>query len=127
MPIPPPALTAPASSLARSLSRAASRSVPGEQLLVGSGIEQLIDLRGVGELDLDQPTLAVRVLVDLLGRVRERLVDCGDLAGEWGDHVRDGLDRLDLGIGLVLGDLIAGLGRLIEDDLAERVSCMLAV
>ena len=35
--------------------------------------------------------------------------------------VGDRLHRLDLGVGRVLGDLGADLGRLVEDDLAERV------
>ena len=55
--------------------------------------------RRVGEPDLDQPARAVRVVVDPLGRIGESLVDRGDLARERCDHVGDGLDRLDLGVG----------------------------
>ena len=53
-----------------------------EQLAVGGHVEQLVDLRGVRELHADQPSLAVRVLVDQLGAVGDRVVDGRDLAGE---------------------------------------------
>ena len=85
------------------------------------GVHQRLGLRGVRQLDLDQPALAVGVLVDRLGLVAERLVDGDDLARQRRDHVGDRLDRLDLGVGLVLGHLRADLGRLEEHDLAERV------
>src|SRR3954469_23606188 len=92
-----------------------------EQLLVGAGVEERVDLRRVREPDADEPALAVGVVVDRLGRVDDLLVDLEHLAGERRDHVRDGLDRLDLAVGRVPGDLLALLRRLEVDELAERV------
>ena len=45
------------------------------------GVHQLIELSGVGELDLDHPALSVRIGVDGLGSSLESSVDLDDLAG----------------------------------------------
>src|SRR5512142_1888196 len=66
-------------------------------LTIGGSVHQPLGLARVRELDLHEPALAVRILVDALGRVAERLVRLGDLARQRGDHVGDRLDRLDLG------------------------------
>jgi hypothetical protein len=50
-------------------------------------VHQLLALGGVGEAQLDQPALAVRVVVDLLRVVGERLVDLDDLTGQRRDDV----------------------------------------
>ena len=55
------------------------------------------------------------------GESPERLVDLDDLARQGRDHVRDGLDRLDLGVGLVGLELGADRRGVEEDDLAQRV------
>ena len=93
----------------------------GQMLLVGGDVEEAVDLGGVGEADPHEPALAVGVLVDGLGRVDDLLVHLEDLARERRDHVRDGLDRLDLAVGGVLRRRAAVGGRLEVDELAERV------
>src|SRR3984957_6456798 len=47
--------------------------------LVGGGVHQRLGLSRVRQADLDQPALAVGVVVDLLGAVGKRLVDLDDL------------------------------------------------
>src|SRR4051812_24332548 len=84
-------------------------------LTIGGSVHEPVGLAGIRELDLHQPALPVRVLVDGLRRVRERTVGLDDLAAQRRDHVRDGLDRLDLGVARVLLDLRAHLGWVEED------------
>ena len=48
-------------------------------------------------------------------------IDLDDLARQRSDHVGDGLDGLDLGVGLALAHGAAHGRELEEDDLAERV------
>src|SRR5919197_2773347 len=62
-----------------------------EELPVGLRIEQVADLPGVGEANPDEPAVAVRILVDRLRRVDDRLVDLDDFAGERRDQVGDRL------------------------------------
>src|SRR3954447_25666507 len=100
---------------------AAEPSAAAYVLTIGGSVHQAVGLARVRQLDLHEPALAGRGLIALLGRVRERLIGLGDLARQRRDHVRDGLDRLDLGIGLVLLDLGAGGRRVEEDELAELV------
>src|SRR3954452_2434646 len=101
--------------------RKAARLAAAYVLTIGGGVHEALDLAGVREADLHQPAVAVRLLVDLLGRVAEGLVGLGDLAGQRRDHVRDSLDRLDLGVGGVLLDLGSHGRRVEEDELAELV------
>ena len=77
--------------------------------------------RRVGEPDADEPAVAVRILVDRLGRVDRRLVHLEHLAGERRDHVGDRLHRLDLAVRRVLRHVRALRRRLEVDELAERV------
>src|ERR687891_1995217 len=97
------------------------RSLFVEQLPVGGGVEQLVRLGGVGEADLHEPALAVRVLVDRLGLLDHLAVHLDDLARQRRDHVRDGLDGFDLPVALVPGKRAAFVRGLVVDDLAERV------
>jgi hypothetical protein len=60
--------------------------------LVRSGVEEVVQVSGVGELDLDHPAGAIRLGVDGLGSAFQRLVDGDDLAADRGEDVRDGLD-----------------------------------
>ena len=92
-----------------------------DELLVRLDVEQRVDLGGVGETDPDEPALAVGVLVHGLGRVDDLLVHLEDLARERRDHVRDGLDRLDLAVRGVLRRRTAVGRRLEVDELAESV------
>src|SRR3954451_10243868 len=93
----------------------------GERGLVGGGVEQAVGLGLVGELDLDHPAVAVRIVVDVLGRVAQAEVDLDDLAAERRDDVRDRLDGLDLSVGLPGGDGRADLRRVEEHDFAQGV------
>src|SRR5438045_3524891 len=103
----------------RPVSFSAAKLASAYVLTIGGGVHEALGLARVRELDLHEPAVAVRVVVDLLRRVAERLVRLGDLARQRGDHVGDGLDRLDLRIGSVLLDLGAGGRRVEEDELAE--------
>ncbi len=73
-------------------------------------VHQRVGLGRVARADLDHPAVAVGVLVDRLGLVAQRLVDLDDLAGQRRDDVGDGLDRLDLGVGLVLVTVVPTSG-----------------
>jgi len=75
----------------------------------------------VSDPDLHHPAVAVGILVDELGVVGEPLVDFDELSRERRVDVRHRLDRLDLGVGLILGELRADRGSIEVDDVAERV------
>src|ERR1700722_413023 len=96
-------------------------SLATQRGLVGSGVHQRLTLGGVGHAHLDQPALAVGVLVDRGWIIGEGIVDGDDLPGERRYDIRDGLDGLHLRIGSVLGERGADRWRVEEDDLAERV------
>ena len=49
-----------------------------DERAVRGGVEQRVELGRVGHLDHEDPARAVRVCVDLLGRVVERLVHLDD-------------------------------------------------
>src|SRR5436190_9954427 len=66
----------------------------GQKLPVVLGAQELVRLAGIAEPHPDQPPLAVWILVDRLGAVREGLVDLHDLPRERGIDVRDGLHGL---------------------------------
>src|SRR5947199_2611330 len=84
-------------------------------------IHETVDLRRIGHADADEPAVAVRVLVHGLRLVDRLLIHVEHLSGERRDDVRDRLHRLDLPVGLVLGEVRSCLGRLEVDELAERV------
>src|SRR3954465_12758548 len=92
-----------------------------EQLPVRGGVQKGFGLGRVAQPDLDQPALAVRILVDGLGRFHDLLVDLDHLAGNRRDHFRDGFDGLDLAVARILRDRRTLLRRLVVDELAERV------
>src|SRR3954464_2116110 len=94
--------TAPSVSPLRS-PRAAAPAAPGEALSV-STLHVLLALLGLhhdfqivrgGEPDLDQPALAVGILVEELGIVHHGGVELGGLAPEGRERRGHGLDRLD--------------------------------
>ena len=70
---------------------------------------------------LHQPAVAVRVVVDLLRRVAEQLVDLHDLARQRRDDIRDGFHGLDLRVRLVLARGLADLRGVHEHHLAQLV------
>src|ERR1044072_2232859 len=92
-----------------------------EKRLVGGHVEEPVGLGRIAEPDLDEPPLAVRVVVDLLRLIEDDLVHLDDLTRERGDEIGDGLHRFDLAVAFVGGDRRPLLGRLEMDELAERV------
>src|SRR5689334_7667842 len=90
----------------------------GRDLLVGGGVQQLVEVRGARGLDAEHPR-GEGILVHLLRRGREVGVGGDDLAGDRGVDVARGLHRLDDADRLALGDLAAGLRRLDEHHVAQ--------
>src|SRR5215208_3626994 len=73
------------------------------------------------DAELDDPTLSVRVLVDVLGRIFEGGVDLDDLAAHRGVEVRYGLDALDGTEGFAGVEGSSLVRQFEEDDVAEFV------
>lgn len=90
-------------------------------LLVGSLIQQSIQLGGVRDLDLSNPALTLGALVDGLCLVLQNRVTADNLASNWGQHVGSRLDGLDGTDGLASTNLEVGLGELDEDNVTQRV------
>mmetsp|Transcript_12883 Transcript_12883/g.45717 ORF Transcript_12883/g.45717 Transcript_12883/m.45717 type:complete len:205 (-) Transcript_12883:31-645(-) len=88
-------------------------------LLVRRRVHELLELRGLGDLDLDEPAVLERGRVDEARRVAECLVHLGDGARDGRVDVGGGLDRLDGAKRLALDDLVADVGEVDEDDVAE--------
>ena len=63
--------------------------------LVVSGREETLDGTGISHLALDDPALAVGVLIDQLGCILELSIGLLDVDSTGSDQVRDRLDRLD--------------------------------
>ena len=63
--------------------------VIGEQFGVFPGAEQLLYISGLVDADLEHPTGAVGILVDLFGVFFQALVYFENLAGSWGNEVGD--------------------------------------
>src|SRR5258706_2399530 len=109
-------------SVARPLSRSGMSGMAdpsgGSGFLVAARIEQLVEIRGIGGLDAEDPR-GERVLVHALGRGGELAVGRGDLPGYRRVDVGCGLHRFDHADRLARGDLAPGLGRLDEHDVAE--------
>src|SRR6476619_64254 len=92
-----------------------------DELLVSGGVQQRVGFAGIVEPDPDQPALAVRIFVHGLRRLDHFLIHLDHLAGDRRDHLGDRLDRLDLAVARVLRDAGALLGRLVMDELTERI------
>jgi len=103
-----------------------------DELLVGLGVHQLLEVGNARlvDLDLGDPAAAVRVvlgdLVDGAGLLLEQHVGRGDAAADGGVDVGGALDRLDGADGVAGLDLLALLGELDEDDVAEGLGGVLA-
>jgi hypothetical protein len=91
------------------------------QLLVASGVQQLADLATVRWLDADHPSLAEGILVHLLRGVDEGVVALDDLAGDRREELAHRLGGLDHAERLSRLDLVAHLGQLHVDHVAELV------
>lgn len=94
-------------------------------LVVGGLIQQSLELSGVGNLNLGNPSLTLGAGVDGLGVVLQNGVAADDLAGHGGEDVRSGLDGLNGTDGLTGADLEVGLGELDEDNVTEGVGGVL--
>ena len=88
-------------------------------LLVGNLVHEIVDLAGVGHLDLHEPRVLLRRRVDQLGCVLERLVDLEYRPRDRGVHVRGGLDGLDASEGIPRVELVADGRQIHEDDVPE--------
>ncbi len=66
-----------------------------EQLRVGGGVEELVELGRVRRLQRDHPRRLPAVLVDELGLVLEGRVDARDLAAQGREEIAERLDALD--------------------------------
>jgi hypothetical protein len=84
-------------------------------------VEQFRQAGFFGNLDLRDPTFAVRVAAEHLESFGERLVDGDDLAGDRGLDIAHGLDRLDLAKWLLGVDLGADLRELDEHEVGQRL------
>lgn len=97
----------------------------GSELLVGLLVHELLEIGNalVGNLDLGDPAAAGRVVLGNLvdgGRAfLEGQVASNDLAADGGVDVGGRLDGLDGAKGIASVDLLALLGELDEDDVAE--------
>src|SRR5206468_2687306 len=105
--LPPPALLPSALFLAR------------RELLVLVRVHQVLELRLVLDLDLDQPALVVGVLVDDRGVVLEFGIDGGHRPGQRREQLRYRAYGLELTERLALLHLVTHVGELDGDDLAE--------
>lgn len=90
-------------------------------LLVGSFVEEGIELSNISDLDLGDPTLTLGALVDGLSLVLEDAVAGNDLTGDGGKDIGSRLDRLNGSDGLTGRDIEALLGKLDVDDITQRV------
>ena len=77
------------------------------------------EIVGGGEPDLDQPPVAVRILVEQLGIVHHGVVDLDHLARDGREHLGDRLDRLDRAELVVGVEHLADLRQLHEHHLAQ--------
>src|SRR5262245_48889050 len=86
---------------------------------VGRLVHQAVELGGIANLDLEEPGLALRILIDerrLGGGLR---VDLDHLAGNGGKHIAGGLDAFHHSHRIALLGLATGLRHLHEDDVAQ--------
>ena len=81
------------------------------------------ELANFFNLNLEQPTLTERIIVDDLIVIMYCLVNSLNGAGDRGVQVRNGLGGLNLTTGLTGGDRVANCWKLSEDNLAKAVSC----
>ena len=86
---------------------------------VGSGVHQLTQLSRIGSFDLQHPTLAESVRVDLTGVIRKARVYLDDFTAHGGVDVGSGLDGLDDTKSLASGDAVTSLGELHVHDVTE--------
>lgn len=79
------------------------------ELLVGVLVEEAVELRLVGHLHLDEPTVAHGVSVNELRVLNNALVDLKNLAGDRGVHIRCCLNGLNGAEGVTLVEGVTNL------------------
>lgn len=94
-------------------------------LLVGLRVQQPFKLRSIVDLDLCNPGITLRALVDGLGLVIQEGVTLQHLSGHRGEDIGSGLDRFHSSDGLACADFQVRLGQLNEDDIAKGVGGVL--
>lgn len=92
--------------------------------LIRLRIHKRIDLRSIGDLDLSQPALLLRALVDGTGLVLQHAVRFDDLAADGGHDVGRALDGLNGADGVAGVDFQVDGGELNVDDVAEGFGCV---
>src|SRR5512138_1840560 len=98
-----------------------------DERAVGLRVHERLELLRIGRLDDDHPALLVRIVVDRLGRVAERIVHLDDLAGHRREELRDGLRRLDDAERLALLHGVAHVRHLDVDHVAEQYKVPLVI
>ncbi len=63
-------------------------------LRIGHSIHQAIQLTSILKPNLVKPTVAIRILIDLLRLILEALIHLDNLTGHRAEHIRSRLDRL---------------------------------
>ena len=94
-------------------------------LLVGLRIQQPLKLRSIVDLDLRDPGITLRAVIDGLGLVIQEGVTLQHLSGHRGEDIGSGLDRFHSSDGLACADFQVRLGQLNEDDIAKGVGGVL--
>ena len=78
-------------------------------------------LRLAADLDLCNPAVAFRVLVQVAGLLLQRAVDLGDGTSDRAENVRRRLDRFDSADGITSAYLEVNLGQFDVDDVAQSL------
>ena len=89
-------------------------------LLICLHVHEVVELGGVGELNLDDP-VAESVLVEELGLVLEGFVDLNDGTADRSNQVAGGLHTLHGAELFACGDFIVHLGHIDIHDITQRV------
>src|SRR5262245_382243 len=102
--------TGSSTRIARPEARRSALVLAGGKLLVLVEIHQVLELGLVRHLDLDQPALVERILVDDAGVILELGVHCGHRPAQCRDQLLDGASGLHLSERLALLHLVADVG-----------------
>lgn len=93
--------------------------------LVCSRVQQALQLRGIFNLKLRDPSRALRILVDSLGLVIQERIALHDLSIHGREHIRGRLDRLHSPNGLACADFRVCSGKFDKDDITQRMSSVI--
>lgn len=93
--------------------------------LVCSRVQQTLQLGGIVNLKLRDPSRALRILVDSLGLVIQECIPLHDFSTHGREHIRGRLDRLHSPNGLACADFRVCSGKFDKDDITQRVSSVI--